>query len=226
MALIPGKTYKIYFLIDPVTAKIRYVGQTSLTLDRRLYYHMYRSNEKSYKNSWIKSLVAINEAPLIECIETLDNLEECNNREIYWIDILKRNGIKLTNLVGGGNVTSGYKFTEEQKLKMRGRIPWNKGKDMNKTTKNKISNTLIKYFKNNGPNIVSHSDATKKLISETNSDKVEQYDKNMNIIKKWDSITSASNTLYISGSGISRACSGERKTAGGFIWKKTKLQCH
>lgn len=48
---------------------------------------------------------------------------------------------------------------------------------------------------------------------------VEQYDKNGVFIKKWKSIREAGRKTGINVSNISKVCSGERKTAGKYIWK-------
>ena len=44
-----------------------------------------------------------------------------------------------------------------------------------------------------------------------------QYDLESNYIKKWDTIKEAEEELKIY--GISKCCRGQRKTAGGYIWK-------
>lgn len=49
------------------------------------------------------------------------------------------------------------------------------------------------------------------------SKEILQYDLQGNFIKKWESITSAQQDLKIS--NISSVCSGERKKAGGYIWR-------
>lgn len=46
-----------------------------------------------------------------------------------------------------------------------------------------------------------------------------QYDKNNNLIKRWECMSTASQTLKISQRDIVRVCKGERKTCGGYIWK-------
>lgn len=48
---------------------------------------------------------------------------------------------------------------------------------------------------------------------------VNQYDKDLELIKEWDSITDASKHYNIPTTNISKCCKGERKSAGGFIWK-------
>ena len=55
--------------------------------------------------------------------------------------------------------------------------------------------------------------------AENRRKKVLQYDKNGNLIKKWNSMTEASKHYNISRSNISLCCLRKRKTAGGFIWK-------
>jgi len=139
------KKYKIYCLKNPINNDIRYIGQTSLSLNRRLYLHLYHIDYKSYKNSWLKNLIKNGINPVIELIETLNDQISCNEREIFWIDKLRKEGKKLTNQTIGGNVTTGYKFTEEQKQKIKGRKPWNKDKCVWGPRSNYLWNTKIKF---------------------------------------------------------------------------------
>jgi hypothetical protein len=46
-----------------------------------------------------------------------------------------------------------------------------------------------------------------------------QYSKAGDLIKEWDSIREVENTLEINNTHISSTCKGNRKSAGGFIWK-------
>ena len=48
---------------------------------------------------------------------------------------------------------------------------------------------------------------------------VYQYDKNNNLIKRWECMSTASQKLKISQRDIVRVCKGKRKTCGGYIWK-------
>lgn len=48
---------------------------------------------------------------------------------------------------------------------------------------------------------------------------IKQYDKNMNFIKKYNSLREASRTTNIKESNISFCAYGKRKSAGGYIWK-------
>ena len=47
--------------------------------------------------------------------------------------------------------------------------------------------------------------------------KINQYDKNMNLIKTWDSIAQAVKETNIK--NIIAVCNERQKTAGGFIWR-------
>jgi hypothetical protein len=49
--------------------------------------------------------------------------------------------------------------------------------------------------------------------------KINQYDKNNNFIKTWDSIADVKRILNIDNSLIVRCCKGIKKSAGGFKWK-------
>ena len=49
--------------------------------------------------------------------------------------------------------------------------------------------------------------------------KVNQYDKNNNFIKTWNSIADVKRTLDINSSLIVRCCKNRKKSAGGYIWK-------
>ena len=56
-------------------------------------------------------------------------------------------------------------------------------------------------------------------VKEKHYKKIVQYDKNMQFIKKWNSILSASIQNNIDSSSITKVCKGNRKTAGGYIWR-------
>ena len=58
-----------------------------------------------------------------------------------------------------------------------------------------------------------------KMIEMSNKTPVEQYSKHGELIGTWDSMTDAEKATGIFHSNISKCCNGERKTAGGFIWK-------
>ena len=70
------------------------------------------------------------------------------------------------------------------------------------------------------------SDETKRKISEATSGKnnprakkVLQYDLNMNLIKVWDYVKLAADTLNIVDNYIIACCKGRKDTYKGYIWK-------
>ena len=105
------------------------------------------------------------------------------------------------------------------------------GKHHSESTKEKMSQNH-KGFEGK-----HHSEESKKKIGESKigdknhnynkhgkdhhcSKKVCQYDKEMNLIKIWDSIKDASVKLKIDSSAITKCCKGKKyKSVGGFIWK-------
>jgi GIY-YIG catalytic domain len=87
----------IYTLSDPDTGEVRYVGQTSVGLDRRLYIHWHnRSN--THTSHWVHSL---KQPPIIEEIDSGDETE-WSKLERYWIWWHRVNGYNLTNHSDGG----------------------------------------------------------------------------------------------------------------------------
>ena len=90
---------KIYLLRDPVNQEIRYIGKTT-NLKERLANHIYKSkSSKTHCGSWIKSLISKSLKPIIEEIEECENWQQ---REIFWIEYYKSQGADLTNHTTGG----------------------------------------------------------------------------------------------------------------------------
>lgn len=126
---------KIYTLEDPITGKIRYIGKTKQTLNKRLDNHIY-GKSTSHKKSWIISLLKQNKFPIIEELETVLE-EEWRNSEIYWISQFKAWGFNLTNMTDGGD---GVEYTKEVREKIR---KSHKGRKQSKETIEKKIKGLI-----------------------------------------------------------------------------------
>src|SRR5205814_2045248 len=105
---VKGKTkllskYLIYGLQDPISNEIRYVGKSCKWLLRpREHFYLSQLKNKSYKNSWIKHLIAKGLKPKIKVIEEVKNEQILNKREIYWIAYYKKIVKKFTNTTPGG----------------------------------------------------------------------------------------------------------------------------
>ena len=189
----------IYTLKDPITNEVRYIGKTKRKLVDRMYSHTsnYKlKKEKSYKNSWIKSLKNKNLKPIIE---ELDLVEE-NNWEFweqFYINLFKSWGFKLTNMTKGGEGSSGgrgclgYKHTEEAKKRIS--IANSKPK-----SKEWIQNAAKGKYK-----------------------PISQYDLQNNYIRDWESTTTAAIALgnINKKKNISNCLKGKKKSAYGYIWK-------
>lgn len=77
--------------------------------------------------------------------------------------------------------------------------------------KTKISHDYVWGFENNNIQFPIYPQRKGKNIL--------QYDLNNNLIREWENITIASNTLNLSISNISSCLRSKTKQAGGFIWK-------
>jgi GIY-YIG catalytic domain/NUMOD3 motif len=102
----------IYFLLDPQTREIRYVGQTVQSPAKRLTGHLNdaRKGKNRHVCHWIRNLLP--DKPLMQVVETLpeDKLDEA---EQYWIAFLRSMDAALCNLADGGGGTRGFRHTEE-----------------------------------------------------------------------------------------------------------------
>ena len=141
--------------------------------------------------------------------------EEAEQKEIELIAQYKSNQKEFGyNIANGGNHNG--KHSEETKIKISNA---NKGKKSpcgmlnkhhSKETKEKMS--ISRTGK------VQSKETIEKRIKKLRI-KVNQYDLDGNFIKTWDSITTASLTLHIKDSDISRVCKGKRNMCGGYVWK-------
>ena len=163
----------IYKLICPISNEVRYIGQTIQSLNRRLYNHIYRVNDKTekkvsltHKESWIRKLIIENKVDdlkieLIEevCVDLLDE------REKYWISHYGKL-VKLTNSTDGGQCCR--VISDETRRKISASKKGNKnrlGKKHSDKTKKLLSSKLSGK---NSPNYGrKHSDATKQKMSES-----------------------------------------------------------
>lgn len=102
-----------------------------------------------------------------------------------------------------------------QKAKAEGRV--GAGGEHNEKRRRKISESVKKYFQNNGSNInkEKHSEVITKAIGK----KVLQYSLENVLLETFDSIILASKTTGVGRRSIQANMAGRSKTSGGFIWK-------
>ena len=152
--------------------------------------------------------------------QTADSVER------FLINAIGRNDLgngQLVNMTDGGEGNTGLTFTPEHKEKLsnahKGLNTWSKNKLLGKhhsdATKNKMSKSHIGLTPwNKGKSL---SIETRRKISESKQkqfkiQQILQYDLSGNFIAEWQS-----NELTIN--HVIACCKGQRKTAGGFIWK-------
>lgn len=105
---------QVYSLHDPETQDLRYIGQTTHTLEARLKQHMRQLKARTYKNNWIRSLLGAR--PLIRCVCFAVSQADLDELEIMHIEKARISGCRLTNSALGGR---GGRHSEETILKMR-----------------------------------------------------------------------------------------------------------
>ncbi len=94
----------IYVLKNPISKKIRYVGQTTTSLETRLKGHSYDALSKSRRLvcTWIKGLFDRRLNPIIEEVCKCD-VKKLDKLEKFYIAKYNELGFELLNLTNGGS---------------------------------------------------------------------------------------------------------------------------
>lgn len=188
--------YKIYGLRILGNEQIQYIGVTKLTLEKRMYYHLYEK-QKSKKRNWIKSAIFNNKNIEIVLLEDGLKEKEAFCKEIQYIKLFKSFGANLKNLTNGGE-----------------NPPNTKGIKRDKEFCEKISNAKKGVPNHKLTGLGNHK-----------SKCVAQYHKKTNeLLGVFPSILSASKFTNISNSSILKSIKKERLGAGGYIWKQIKKE--
>lgn len=219
----------IYTLKDPITEKIRYIGKTCNTLEKRLSEHVYESKRSNRKScNWIKSLLKKDKIPIIEILEECDCLT-ANITESYWIYQFISWGFNLTNHTMGGE--GGYRYeTENQKEIRKERFKGEKnpffGKKHSEESKKKISQagkgrkmpiSHIISCKKRMIDFKPTEKAIKNMINRTKKSVV-QLNLDNSLVKIWDIINECERNTNFSASGIIGCCKKRAKTHKNFKW--------
>ena len=187
-------TNHIYVLSNPITAQIRYVGQTN-DINQRYRKHL-TSKGNTRKHKWVEGLRRKGLKPNIAILESCTK-ENVNEREIYIIKELKSLGFDLCNHTKGGeggDTFSGRTHSEETKKKM------------SQSQKGKLRPDLaIRNKKNLSKRVLQIDFNTKKVINE------------------FESVSQASQLTGCSKTNIAKFANGSIKESikkvGGFIWE-------
>lgn len=135
-------TVTVYSLSSSKDGVIRYIGQTTGRLDKRLIHHHYDSKRLStiHKSNWIRSVVDSCYEVVISPIETN---AEWGAAEIKWIKFYRDKGVDLVNTTDGGEGVIGYVRDAAWRLRrselIKGRPSGNSGKKLSEEQRRKIS---------------------------------------------------------------------------------------
>lgn len=219
----------IYALYDPISDTPKYIGKTINSLEFRLRKHIEKSikNRKTIKDCWIISLVDKGLKPKIEIIDIVPQ-DEWQFWEKHYICLYKSWGFKLKNGTEGGDGTGkSYKHTQETLNKI-----FLKTSGDNHWMKRGLTVKFLQHLENLHRKIKgSHSNKKNKTLNEMygceKSLKIKmllykpilQFNIDGIFIKEWDCAKTVENELNIKRSNICKVLKGNRKKAGGFIWK-------
>jgi hypothetical protein len=106
-------SFSIYYLIDPIDGRVRYVGY-SRKPEKRYEAHILQSFAcRTHKETWIWSLVKQDILPILSIRCIVQGADEAKRLEVALIASLKRKGIDLTNGTRGGDGSAGFKWSQE-----------------------------------------------------------------------------------------------------------------
>ncbi len=206
----------IYTLSHPITNEIRYIGKTVKNLSQRLKNHIWESKKQTcHRHNWINKLLKEGLKPKIELIDVVHE-DNWIFWEMYWIEQFKAWNFNLINETPGGD---GYDWTgrthkNESKEKMskakKGLPTWNKGKNLTKKHKNKLS-------KAHSGKKLSKSSIEKR--SEKRRHPIALLDSNKNIIKEFSGIVEARNYTGVDVPQIKKLIQTGNKSKRGYFFK-------
>jgi len=139
--------FELYGLYCPDTNEIKYVGITKNGLNNRLRQHL-KSPTNQHIELWFNDLKICGKIPIIKQIKECESYDDLLLSEIKEIKNLKKNKIKLYNILEGGitNPMLGRIHSEKTKKLISEK---NKGRVISDLTKRKISETLINKWRDN-----------------------------------------------------------------------------
>ncbi|MEH7116030.1 GIY-YIG nuclease family protein [Neobacillus vireti] len=208
----------IYVIFNLFNNKF-YIG-SSKNIYNRLNEHFRKLKQNNHHNIHLQRAYNKHSDFFISfLLEKVDHCDDLLIREQYWIDELNACNDGYNILPTAGN-NSGYKHSDEVKRKIS---QSNKGKKLSEETIAKMKDRKItSETKRKLSEIhigMKHSKETKKKISESQYISVKQLSKDGELIKIWDSMTTAQNEGGFTKAHISKCCLGKRKTHGGFMWE-------
>ncbi len=139
-----SNSWIIYTLSNPLnTTDLRYVGATSVGIEKRKLYHIknakYNKKSNYHTADWIRNLLKNNLEPKIEILEQCRE-NNWQDNEIYWINQFKTWGFNLTNTAIGGIGVKNMSQDIKNKISKsnKGKQAWNKNVPMSLLVREKI----------------------------------------------------------------------------------------
>ena len=115
----------VYFLLDPRPGfagvltwgmEVRYVG-VARDPGARYLEHLNEDTD-TYKCRWVQKLLAMDLQPAGFVVALVESDEEAKRMEVALIARMRARVVRLTNSTDGGEGTTGYQYTPEQRAKM------------------------------------------------------------------------------------------------------------
>ena len=183
----------IYKSTNKITGKI-YIGQTTHTLDKRIKGHIKESKIESNRPFMLSINKYGEDNFTFETIDSANNLDELNDKEVYWINFYNSVSPNGYNVTGGGQ---GKKMKTTKELSriisegLKNSEKWQETKN-NEEYKIKMEKSFIGWFKGK-----KFSQEHKEKIWEKNKERILEFNKNTS--KKWIVIDENNNITRIIG---------------------------
>ncbi|SDZ50735.1 NUMOD3 domain-containing DNA-binding protein [Herbiconiux ginsengi] len=118
----------VYGIRDVATGDVRYVGQTTVPIRRRLQQHLRvaRSGRRTPLYDWLRSRDS-GTFEIVELEKVYREREELGIAEMAWISYLRERGARLLNIADGGLGPTGVTWTPEQREAARARSTGRRG---------------------------------------------------------------------------------------------------
>ena len=191
-----------------------YIGQTVRKLDERISEHL-RHNDTYIDKAMHKYGLDLFD---VSIIDTANDINELNQKEIYWIKYYNCIRPYGYNLCEGGGNTKGYSHTEESKDKMKKAIMLRGGQCGEKNSfygKHHSKEQREKWSKERKGTKMSEEFKIKGRYNKVNAKKVI----NIETGEIFVTIAEAARKYNLKSEHISRVCRGIRKSTGGYHWK-------
>jgi len=114
----------VYGLYSSKDGEIRYIGQTIISIKRRLSFHKidsFGARKDTYKGKWLRKVL---KDGYNVCVKLIDNNATWNKSEIYWIKLYKHLGYQLVNATDGGKGLYNPSKEVRDKIRVNTQAQW------------------------------------------------------------------------------------------------------